>query len=212
MFYFWELVGHTLRFPDTSNTCYQSYCDAAAKLLVHQQEYLDFLEIVRDQKEWAGFNHMEENMYIGPWDIPTITKMATLALYAQAVTHPYTVTSRPKRRVTCHNDPRCPAFGSLSHVTAASTAFACGPAPVTPLNGIFGRPVGPHTAFCTGWSQSPTVVLLFGLHHFVSRQSHPKPSTRLVGKLQYVHRTMPPKWTAPWAIPWTTACAHPKVH
>ncbi|CDO74692.1 hypothetical protein BN946_scf184960.g6 [Trametes cinnabarina] len=89
IFYFRELVGHSLRFPDTSNMQYLSHCDAAAELLVHCPEYLSFLEIVRDCKERAGFNHMEEKIYQGLRDLPTVTELAALTLYAQAVTHPY---------------------------------------------------------------------------------------------------------------------------
>ncbi|CDO74216.1 hypothetical protein BN946_scf185043.g268 [Trametes cinnabarina] len=64
-FYFREVVGHSLRFPNTSNTCYQSHCTAAAELLVHHQQYLNFLVIIRDRKERPGFNHLEENVYKG---------------------------------------------------------------------------------------------------------------------------------------------------
>ncbi|KAH9854264.1 hypothetical protein C2E23DRAFT_883869 [Lenzites betulinus] len=89
VFYFREVVGHPLRFPDTSNTRYQSHCAAAAELLVHREEYLRFLEVVRDRKTQPGFNHMEENVYKGLQDLPTLTELAALALYAKAVTHPY---------------------------------------------------------------------------------------------------------------------------
>ncbi|KAH9898167.1 hypothetical protein C8Q73DRAFT_779911 [Cubamyces lactineus] len=87
--YFRELVGQPLRFPDTSNTRYQSYCAAAAELLVHREEYLGFLEVVRDQKQRPGFNHMEENVYNALQDVPTLTELAALTLYAQAITQPY---------------------------------------------------------------------------------------------------------------------------
>lgn len=118
-----------------------------------------------------------------------ISKFCSLfprALTPQVRSRDITVTSRPKRRVTGHNDPRRPAFGGLSRVTAASAAFACGPAPVTPLNGIFGGPAGPRAAFRTGWSRSPPVAPLFGQRRFVSGRSHPKPPAGLVGKLQYM--------------------------
>ncbi|KAI0354217.1 hypothetical protein OH77DRAFT_1549428 [Trametes cingulata] len=88
-YYFQEVVGRPLRFPDTSNTRYGSHCAAAAELLVHREDYLRFLEMVRDRKERPGFTNMEENVYRGLQDVPTITELAVLALYAQAVTHPY---------------------------------------------------------------------------------------------------------------------------
>ncbi|KAH9849141.1 hypothetical protein C2E23DRAFT_936343 [Lenzites betulinus] len=93
-FYFRELVGQPLRFPDTSNTRYQSHCTAAAELLVHHNQYLAFLQLVRDRKEKPGFNHMEENIYKALQDTPTLTELAVLTLYAQAVTHPYMRTAR----------------------------------------------------------------------------------------------------------------------
>ncbi|OBZ67070.1 hypothetical protein A0H81_13053 [Grifola frondosa] len=38
-------VGAMVRFPDTSNTRYQSHCEAAAELLVHLPLYMEFLEM-----------------------------------------------------------------------------------------------------------------------------------------------------------------------
>ncbi|EPQ53476.1 hypothetical protein GLOTRDRAFT_130812 [Gloeophyllum trabeum ATCC 11539] len=51
--------------------------------------YLTFLELVRDKKEKRNFNHMEANLYKALQDIPTITELCVLALYAQAISHPY---------------------------------------------------------------------------------------------------------------------------
>ncbi|KAH9894908.1 hypothetical protein C8Q73DRAFT_645769 [Cubamyces lactineus] len=88
-FYFQEIVGRPLRFPDTSNTRYGSHCAAAAELLVNRSHYLRFLEVVRDRKEKPGFTNMEANVYNGLQDPATLTELAVLALYAQVVTHPY---------------------------------------------------------------------------------------------------------------------------
>ncbi|RDX45192.1 hypothetical protein OH76DRAFT_1486504 [Lentinus brumalis] len=97
LFYFQEIVGHALRFPDTSNTRYQSHCVAAAELLVHLRHYIRFLEILRDRKAKPGFTNMEENIYRGLQCAKTLTELAVLALYAQAVTHPYMrVVRQPK--------------------------------------------------------------------------------------------------------------------
>ncbi len=89
LFYFREVVGQSVRFPDTSNTRYQSHCAAAAELLVNREHYLRFLEYVRDHKVKPGFSHLEENVYRGLQDPRTLAELAVLALYAQAVTHPY---------------------------------------------------------------------------------------------------------------------------
>ncbi|CDO75906.1 hypothetical protein BN946_scf184768.g8 [Trametes cinnabarina] len=76
---------------DTYNFYFRevTHCTAAAELLVHHQQYLNFLVIIRDRKERPGFNHLEENVYKGLQDIPTLTELAALTLYAQAITHPY---------------------------------------------------------------------------------------------------------------------------
>ncbi|GBE77601.1 hypothetical protein SCP_0104810 [Sparassis crispa] len=89
LYYFRQIVGHTTIFPDTSNTRYQTYCAAAEELLVHRLEYVHFLKVIRDKKDKPGFNHMEQNVYDGLHDIPTLTELAVLALYSQAVTRPY---------------------------------------------------------------------------------------------------------------------------
>ena len=77
------------KFPDTSNTRYQSHCTAAAELLTTLALYIEFMEWIRDTKEKPGFTNMERNIYLGLQDIPTQTELAVFALYAQAITHPY---------------------------------------------------------------------------------------------------------------------------
>lgn len=82
-------VGYMIRFPDTSNTRYQSHCEAAAELLVRLHFYRDYLEVVRDLKESGTWTNIEKNVYDGLHDIPTLTELAVLVLYSQAVSHPY---------------------------------------------------------------------------------------------------------------------------
>jgi hypothetical protein len=77
------------KFPDTSNTHFQSYCAAAAELLTSLPLYIKFMEWIRDAKDRSGFSNMEKNIYHGLQDIPTQTELAVLALYAQAISHPY---------------------------------------------------------------------------------------------------------------------------
>ena len=77
------------KLPDTSNTCYQSHCTAAAELLTTLELYVEFMEWIRDGKDKPGFTNIERNVYLGLKDIPTQTELAVLALYAQAITHPY---------------------------------------------------------------------------------------------------------------------------
>lgn len=88
IFFEWRL-GYAVRFPDTSNTRFQSHCDTAAELIVHLPFYLEFLNVVRDKKDSHSFNHMEGNVYKALIDEPTLTELCVFALYAQAISHPY---------------------------------------------------------------------------------------------------------------------------
>jgi len=77
------------RFPDTSNTRYQSHTYAAAELVTFLDLYLDLLEQTRDGKQKAGFNHLESNLYKAVQDQPTITELAAITLYGLCVSWPY---------------------------------------------------------------------------------------------------------------------------
>ncbi|KAJ7093409.1 hypothetical protein B0H15DRAFT_905275 [Mycena belliarum] len=84
-----EHIGYSLRFPGTNNTRYQSHSEAAAELLVHLHLYVELLEFIRDRKDSLKFNHMESNIWKALRDKATLTELAVLALYGQAITHPY---------------------------------------------------------------------------------------------------------------------------
>jgi len=88
-FFFENRLGYTVRFPDTSNTRFQSHCQAAEELLVHLELYKEFLELVRDKKDARSFTHMEQNVYDALHNIPTLTELAVLALYSQSISQPY---------------------------------------------------------------------------------------------------------------------------
>ena len=62
-------LGYIITFPDTSNTWYQYYCQAAGALILHLPLYISFLEIIRDKKDSGLFNHMEQNVYLWEWAI-----------------------------------------------------------------------------------------------------------------------------------------------
>lgn len=88
--HFMETVyGINMSFPDTSNNCYGSHGEAAAVLITYLNEHVKFLEFLRDKKEKQRFTHMEKNLYLALQDEPTQTELCVLALYAQAITHPY---------------------------------------------------------------------------------------------------------------------------
>ena len=90
-FRFWwkDKVGTDFTFPDTSNNRFQSYCEAAAALLLHLDKFIEFLTYVKEKKDAARFSKMEENLWNALHCPVTKTEMAVLALYAQAVSHPY---------------------------------------------------------------------------------------------------------------------------
>jgi hypothetical protein len=82
-------VGLEFTFPDTSNNRFQSYCEAAAVLLLHLQHFIQFLEYIRDKKQHTRFSHMEQNLWNALHCNGTLTEFAVLALYGQAISHPY---------------------------------------------------------------------------------------------------------------------------
>lgn len=92
--FFEQKLSYQVRFPDTSNTRFQSHCHAAEALLVHLELYKEFMEQVRDSKKDIGFTNIEANVYKTLSDIPTLTEMAVLVLYSQAISHPYMRTVR----------------------------------------------------------------------------------------------------------------------
>ncbi|KEP45955.1 hypothetical protein V565_228100 [Rhizoctonia solani 123E] len=90
-FFFESLFGYSKRFPDASHTRYGSYCDAAMELILHQKNYTDLMETLRDAKGSQKFNNIERNVYEGLTDIPTLTELVILALYGQVIGHPYMI-------------------------------------------------------------------------------------------------------------------------
>jgi hypothetical protein len=91
IFRFWwrENVGSEFTFPDTSNTRFGSYCDGATAILAHLSQFIAYLEYYRLRKSTKKFNHMEQNFWNAIHDIPTLSELAVLSLYAQSISHPY---------------------------------------------------------------------------------------------------------------------------
>ena len=87
--WWFQNAGIPIAFPDTSNNRYGTYCVAAGILLLYLDKFLEFLEFVRDSKKKRGFTNMEKNLYNALKDPATLTELAVLALYAQAISHPY---------------------------------------------------------------------------------------------------------------------------
>jgi hypothetical protein len=81
--------GTDFTFPRTSNNRFQSNCEAAAVLTVYHEDILEYLKYAEQKKAKVRYSHMEKNLVKALNDIPTRTELAVLALYAQAVSHPY---------------------------------------------------------------------------------------------------------------------------
>src|SRR6266511_2740679 len=82
-------VGILFTFPDISNNRFQSYCYAAAALLLYLQFFREFLEHLRITKQNGKLNHMESNLWKALYDPATLSELAILALYGEAISYPY---------------------------------------------------------------------------------------------------------------------------
>ncbi|KAI1781781.1 hypothetical protein LXA43DRAFT_1105333 [Ganoderma leucocontextum] len=99
-------TGKPVPHPDTTNIRYQSHCTAAGFLILHYDHVLTYLDEVKDRKTGdGGWNHMEANVARGLRDDPTLTELCVLALYAQAISHPY------MREVRCGNGASALSLG-----------------------------------------------------------------------------------------------------
>ncbi|KDQ15074.1 hypothetical protein BOTBODRAFT_109214, partial [Botryobasidium botryosum FD-172 SS1] len=87
--YMESIIGYMIRFPDTSNTRYQAFCEAAAELITKLDFYRQFLELVRNLKDKRTFTNMEKNVFDALFDVPTLTELCVLVLYSQSISHPY---------------------------------------------------------------------------------------------------------------------------
>ncbi|RXW25130.1 hypothetical protein EST38_g727 [Candolleomyces aberdarensis] len=77
------------RFPDTSNVRFNTYAEGAGELLKYLDFYLEFLDLVKWRKSRPGWTNIELNLNNALHDTPTLTELAVMVLYAQAITHPY---------------------------------------------------------------------------------------------------------------------------
>ena len=76
-------------FPNATATRFQSFLEGAAFIMRHLDLLRRFLLFVRDSKETMSLTHLEENVQLALDDGPTLTELATMALYLFAVSHPY---------------------------------------------------------------------------------------------------------------------------
>jgi len=84
-----SMFGIPFTFPDTSNNRFQSYCYAAAALLLYLQFFHQFIEHLWITKQNGKLNHMESNLWKALHDPATLSELAILALYGEAISYPY---------------------------------------------------------------------------------------------------------------------------
>src|SRR6266545_7957325 len=82
-------VGTLFTFLNTSNNRFQLYCYAAAALLLYLQFFRQFLKHLWITKQNGKLNHMESNLWKALHDPATLSELAILALYGEAVSYPY---------------------------------------------------------------------------------------------------------------------------
>ncbi|CAA7263672.1 unnamed protein product [Cyclocybe aegerita] len=70
------------KFPDTSNTRYQSHSYAAAELITFLDLYIELVKDAHDAKKKAEFNHLEKTIAKGLEDPSTLAELAAMALSA----------------------------------------------------------------------------------------------------------------------------------
>ncbi|KAF8168636.1 hypothetical protein K438DRAFT_1909600 [Mycena galopus ATCC 62051] len=87
--YFRPSIGAGVRFPDVSNTRYQSHGRGGARIITYLKEHRDFMEFVKDNKQKRTLNHLEQNILKGLHCPQTISQIVALVLFCMAVMHLY---------------------------------------------------------------------------------------------------------------------------
>ncbi|KAJ7673462.1 hypothetical protein B0H17DRAFT_947197, partial [Mycena rosella] len=88
--YFHEDIGSSVRFLDTSNTCYQCHGLGGARIISHLDKHRRFMQFVKDHKTKRILNHLEQNVLKGLFCLKTLAQMVLLVLFCMALMHPYT--------------------------------------------------------------------------------------------------------------------------
>ncbi|KAJ7681294.1 hypothetical protein B0H17DRAFT_867112, partial [Mycena rosella] len=92
--YFRGIIGSSVRFPDTSNTRYQSHGLGGARIITYLDEHRAFVDFVKDHKIKRVLNHLEQNIRKGLYCLKTLVQMVALVLFCMAVMHPYALRVR----------------------------------------------------------------------------------------------------------------------
>jgi hypothetical protein len=77
------------RFPDTSNTRFGSYGDAAAEIITYLPLYKEIVRIIEWSKHIPSLTNIEKNLANALADPCTITEFVAMVIYQNVITHPY---------------------------------------------------------------------------------------------------------------------------
>ncbi|KAJ7448747.1 hypothetical protein FB451DRAFT_1053734 [Mycena latifolia] len=92
--YFRDAIGAGVRFPDVSNTRYQSNGLGGARIISYLEEHRRFMQFLKDSKVKRALNHLEQNIVKGLNCPKTLAQMVSLVLFCMAVMHPYALRVR----------------------------------------------------------------------------------------------------------------------
>ncbi|KAJ7692735.1 hypothetical protein B0H17DRAFT_1200311 [Mycena rosella] len=87
--YFRDDIGSSVRFPDTSNTRYQSHGLGGARIISHLEKHRQFMQFVKDHKTKRTLNHLEQNIVKGLYCLKTLAQIVLLVLFCMSLMHPY---------------------------------------------------------------------------------------------------------------------------
>ncbi|KAJ7893890.1 hypothetical protein B0H14DRAFT_3661995, partial [Mycena olivaceomarginata] len=83
-----EHLGYSLRFPDTSNTRYGCFSEAAAEVIMNLTVYRELMQFIRDRKMSLAYTNLEKNVWDAINDLRTLVELVVLLWYGQNFSKP----------------------------------------------------------------------------------------------------------------------------
>ncbi|KAF7349788.1 hypothetical protein MVEN_01278800 [Mycena venus] len=83
-----EHIGYSIRFPDTSNTRYGCYSEAAAEIIVNLTVYRELMQFIRDRKMSLAYTNLEKNIWDAINDVRTLAELVVLLWCGQNFSKP----------------------------------------------------------------------------------------------------------------------------
>ncbi|KAJ7482108.1 hypothetical protein B0H11DRAFT_2232704 [Mycena galericulata] len=77
------------RFPDTNNTRFGTYGEAAAELTTHLDHYTEMMDLIEWSKQNPSLTNIEKNLQSALCDPYTLTEFVAMVIYMICITHPY---------------------------------------------------------------------------------------------------------------------------